>query len=491
MSNFPLQDAAEHLAQQGRYGDSMLVHMNPIEVNAISKMSPTGQLTINPQTGQPEAFLPLLFSMMAPSVMGALGASAMSPLVASAIGSGLGTVAEGGSLQEGLSAGLMSGITGGLLKNIGGGDILGGAGTEAATEAAKTLPDVSTLEKLTEATGGTPYADIKDAGLFSKLKTGFGNIPSSMGLSQGMIPDPAAGTGNIAADAMIPSALSRGQAFMGQAVPSLAAGMVGEMYVPEDMGGFEEEESPYQYEGPYKPTEQRSMIGQADPFASAFGGEQDMIGGNVFPPGFNMRYGGLVKRLEKGGMPKAQQQIEESAATLATRAQDQRIRDYQRSIMAAPTVDPRRDAYQFTGEEEFIPRTDETIFTGEEEFVPRMDNITGPIHPSLVRGEGPRMDAASLREFDEALSGGSGLLPSYWGGEQPLQAPTMGEMWRESGRSFSEAIPLNTKYNPLIYGARGVSALFGKGILEAMEAIDESKRRKFEPTDEELIKKYK
>ena len=98
-----------HLAQQGRYGDSMLVHMNPIEVNAISKMSPTGQLTTNPQTGQPEAFLPLLFSMMAPSVMGALGASAMSPLVASAIGSGLGTVAEGGSLQEGLSAGLMSG----------------------------------------------------------------------------------------------------------------------------------------------------------------------------------------------------------------------------------------------------------------------------------------------------------------------------------------------------------------------------------------------
>ena len=461
MSNFPLQDAAEHLAQQGRYGDSMLVHMNPIEVDAISKMSPTGQLTTNPQTGQPEAFLPLLFSMMAPSVMGALGASAMSPLVASAIGSGLGTVAEGGSLQEGLSAGLMSGVTGGLLKGIGGGELLGGAPKEALAEG---LKDPSTLGEFMSATGATTPAE--GAGFFSKLKTGFGNIPQMTGMAGSGL---EAGLAQPVTDAagtqlsQVP-ALTRGEAFMGQAVPSLASGMVGEMYVPQDMGGFEEEESPYQYEGPYMPTEQRTMIGQADPFASAFGGEQDMIGGNVFPPGFNMRYGGLIKRLERGGMPKAQQQIEESAATLARRAEDQRIRDYQQSIMAAPTVDPRRDAYQFTG---------------EEEFVPRMDNITGTPHPSLVRGEGPRMDnISSLREFEDVINEGPGLPPSYWGGDQPLQAPTMGEIWREGGRGLSKAIPLNTKYNPLVYGARGASALFGKGILEAMEAVDEARARK-------------
>tara|TARA_R100001530_G_scaffold22177_3_gene18280 strand:- start:261 stop:1547 length:1287 start_codon:yes stop_codon:yes gene_type:complete len=424
MSNFPLQDAAEHLAKQGRYGDSMLVHMNPIEVDAISKMSPTGQLTTNPQTGQPEAFLPLLFSMMAPSVMGALGASAMSPLVASAIGSGLGTVAEGGSLQEGLSAGLMSGVTGGLLKGIGGGDILGGAGTEAATEAAKALPDVSTLGKLTEATGGAVPA--ADAGIFSKLKTGFGNIPSSMGLTQGMVPDATAGA---AADAMVPSALSRGQAFMGQAVPSLASGMVGEMYVPQDMGGFEEEESPYQYEGPYKPTEQRTMTGPADPFASAFMGEQDMIGGNVFPPGFNMRYGGLIKRLERGGMPKAQQQIEESAATLDRRAQDQRILDYQQSIMAAPTVDPR-----------------------------------SPVPP---QGAGP-YQAPSLREIYDS----QGKLLDDVLGPNP-DAPLSGNY-----PNYQRLKEINRNYNPLVHGIHGVSALFGKGIAEAMEAVDESRARR-------------
>ena len=107
MSNFPLQNAAEQLAKQGRYGDTMMVHMNPIEVDALAKLSPTGQLTINPQTGQPEAFLPLIGSLIAPTLLGgtALGA-ALSPLAASAIGTGLGTVAEGGSLKEGITAGL-------------------------------------------------------------------------------------------------------------------------------------------------------------------------------------------------------------------------------------------------------------------------------------------------------------------------------------------------------------------------------------------------
>ena len=56
----PLQGIANEMAQYGRYGDSMLVHMNPAEVQGIAALSPTGQLTTNPVTGQPEAFLPFL-----------------------------------------------------------------------------------------------------------------------------------------------------------------------------------------------------------------------------------------------------------------------------------------------------------------------------------------------------------------------------------------------------------------------------------------------
>ena len=100
-----LQGVADLLANQGRYGDSMLVHMNPVEVQGLASMSPTGSLTVNPQTGQPEAFLPFL----APLLGGMLGTSALagatigsltlSPAVAGAIGSGLATAAAEG-IQE-------------------------------------------------------------------------------------------------------------------------------------------------------------------------------------------------------------------------------------------------------------------------------------------------------------------------------------------------------------------------------------------------------
>ena len=73
----PLQGKAEELASYGRYGDSMLVHMNPIEVEGIASLTPGG-LTTNPVTGQPEAFaflIPMLASMAAPTAFTALGSA--------------------------------------------------------------------------------------------------------------------------------------------------------------------------------------------------------------------------------------------------------------------------------------------------------------------------------------------------------------------------------------------------------------------------------
>lgn len=53
-----LHDAAQHLASQGRHGDSMLVHMNPNEVAGLQALAQHKgtSLTINPDTGMPEAF---------------------------------------------------------------------------------------------------------------------------------------------------------------------------------------------------------------------------------------------------------------------------------------------------------------------------------------------------------------------------------------------------------------------------------------------------
>ena len=112
-----LQGVADLLANQGRYGDSMLVHMNPAEVQGIAALSPTGQLTTNPVTGQPEAFLPFLAPLLAKFVpaaltkvgLGGLGAAAAAaPGLTTAATSGLMTGIAEGDLEKGIMAGITS-----------------------------------------------------------------------------------------------------------------------------------------------------------------------------------------------------------------------------------------------------------------------------------------------------------------------------------------------------------------------------------------------
>lgn len=57
MKKPPMQKDAERLAAQGRFGDTMLVHMTPKEVKGLASLIPGGKLTTNPVTGQPEAFI--------------------------------------------------------------------------------------------------------------------------------------------------------------------------------------------------------------------------------------------------------------------------------------------------------------------------------------------------------------------------------------------------------------------------------------------------
>jgi len=121
-----MEGIASVLADQGRYGDSMLVHMNPAEVQGLASLSPTGSLTVNPQTGQPEAFLGMILGALGSLGAGTglattLGLGGLSSAALGAIGSGLGTFIETGDLKKGL----LGGLTGyGIGKFVGG---LGGA----------------------------------------------------------------------------------------------------------------------------------------------------------------------------------------------------------------------------------------------------------------------------------------------------------------------------------------------------------------------------
>jgi len=200
-----LVEAAEAVRQKGRYGDSVLMHVNPQEMQTLATGS-GGYLTVNPDTGLPEAFLPALLPILgglggtalATSGMlagaGGLGAfMAANPYIAGAIGSGLGKTLATGDIGEGIKTGLISGVTGGILQGISGGadsvinmpDAIGGTdaladatATEGATATLSDLPagyspPSSITQRLPTATttGTGDFAGVlpKDVGFFDKL----------------------------------------------------------------------------------------------------------------------------------------------------------------------------------------------------------------------------------------------------------------------------------------------------------------------------------
>lgn len=133
---------ADHMASKGRNGDSVLVHMTPGEVKGLQALALAhgGSLTINPETGLPEASF---LKKILPAVAG-FALNAFVPGLGSAIGGALGMSAAAGTgiavggltaLATGsLSRGLMAGL--GAYGGAGLSSALTGAGAGAAQEAA-------------------------------------------------------------------------------------------------------------------------------------------------------------------------------------------------------------------------------------------------------------------------------------------------------------------------------------------------------------------
>lgn len=144
-----IKQQTKNVAAQGRYGDSMLLHVNPAEVKGLASAVP---LTVNPKTGQPEAFLPFLApvlgSMLAPTLLAGTGLSAGAM---AGIGAGLATyVQTGGSGSKALLSGLTAGM-GTKALNTGAEAAIGNAASDAAIQSATT-------------TGGQTAASLATAG---------------------------------------------------------------------------------------------------------------------------------------------------------------------------------------------------------------------------------------------------------------------------------------------------------------------------------------
>ena len=140
-----LPSMANNMASRGRYGDSMMVHMSPEEVQGLQRLAMANgtSLSINPYTGMPEAFsLKKMFKSIAKFVAPILpfipipGLAGLSPLITKAL---LSTAVGGFSGKKGfdLKRGLLSGLT-----TYGIGSLAQGAGAAANANAGANIGDI-------------------------------------------------------------------------------------------------------------------------------------------------------------------------------------------------------------------------------------------------------------------------------------------------------------------------------------------------------------
>jgi hypothetical protein len=165
------RDLAQGVASLGRNGESMLVHMQPREVAGLQAlaMQGGGSLTINPETGLPEAgWFGDILGAVAPIALGAMlgpggmigGAGGLFGM--GALGAGLGTGLLGYALTGDVGKGLMAGLGG-----------YGGANLGSSLKSFAT-PEIAKVGTV-DVTGALPLEAGQNAGIqLSKAPLGGG-----------------------------------------------------------------------------------------------------------------------------------------------------------------------------------------------------------------------------------------------------------------------------------------------------------------------------
>ena len=161
-----LQLAAKHLAKHGRGKDTELIHMDKGEIASLQQiaMANGGSLTINPQTGLPEAgFLSAILPMVAGA--GLMMIPGMQAGAAGLIVGGLRT-AQSGSLSKGIMAGLGAYGGAGMAGSFGtaGASQVGASATNQAASAAQGLEATQAAEAARNVASGATDMSLGQAG---------------------------------------------------------------------------------------------------------------------------------------------------------------------------------------------------------------------------------------------------------------------------------------------------------------------------------------
>ena len=175
-----LAGLAQRVQSKGRYGDTILAHINPQEARMLQQMGGAG--TINPHTGLPEFFNPLKIVRniakpvlkVAPYVLPFIpGFNTLAPLTQALISGGIGSLQDG---KFNFKRGLMSGLTTYGLASLGQG--LQNAGTGGASTTPPLGGETMSLDQLAEADAARSAMGSSDLATANAARA-FPNTPAS------------------------------------------------------------------------------------------------------------------------------------------------------------------------------------------------------------------------------------------------------------------------------------------------------------------------
>lgn len=183
---------AQTVQSQGRGNDTQLVHMTPREVQGLQAlaMANGGSLTLNPQTGLPEAgFLDNILPMIAGAALTIGSGGALSPLMAAGIVGG-GTALVSGDIGKGFMAGLGAYGGGGLGQGLSAAGTAANAapaaGASAATATPTAAPTLTNTQAALQSAGMNPAQIAAQTGTAAPTATaattgvGAGTLPADM-----------------------------------------------------------------------------------------------------------------------------------------------------------------------------------------------------------------------------------------------------------------------------------------------------------------------
>lgn len=256
-----MKPIAAGLASLGRGGDSMLVHMQPREVAGLQRlaMAHGGSLTVNPETGLPEAsFLGDVLGVVAPIALGAFlgpGAFGISGLGLSPLAAGLTTGLLGYAITGDPLKGLSAGLGG-----YGGAGLAGSLGSKGVVAL---TPEVTTV-------GSNVAPNIAGAAANSSVIPG-STIAEKIGV-EGLAQN--AGQGAVSSLSTVPAAYSTQAQMAGlkevlanpfakgnlMDTATLASPLIAAAAKPQPVQFPTAKEEKTPYEGPYVPTERQARF---------------------------------------------------------------------------------------------------------------------------------------------------------------------------------------------------------------------------------------